>query len=154
MDLMTAVAISVGILSGVWAFVSDAFGLITWVGFIGFTSYFASGGKFVGLKKSIFANISGVIWAMCVILGSSYLSGSIWSYVLTGFFSFIMCIQAKAKPLEFIPGAFLGACSTFGTGGNWSIVIISLILGGIFGHISDILGLLFYGKFGKRNKEL
>lgn len=150
MDVMTAVAISVGVFSGIWAFVSDAFGLITWVGFIGFTSYFASGGKFAGLKKSIFANVSGIVWAMCIILGSRYLSNSYCSYILTGFFSFVMCIQAKAKTLEFIPGAFLGACSTFGTGGNWGAVIISLIIGSIFGHISEILGLLFYGKFGKR----
>ena len=140
MELLTAVAISVGILSGVWAWISASFGLITWVGFIGCTSYFASGGKFKGLKKSILANLSGVLWAMCIILGTKYLGGTYISYILTGFFSFVMCIQAKGKLLEFIPGAFCGACATFGAGGNWSLVIISLICGGILGHVSDIGG--------------
>ena len=149
MDLMTAVAISVGIFSGIWAFVSDALGLIVWVGFIGFTSYFASGTKVAGLKRSILANISGIVWAMCTILGTKYLPGSYWSYILTGFFSFVMCFQAKARPLEFIPGAFLGACSTFATGGNWIAVIISLIFGNVFGHISNVLGLLLKEKIKK-----
>ena len=149
MDLLTAVAISVGILSGLWAFISDSLGLITWVGFIGCTSYFASGGKIDGFKKSIISNISGVIWAMCIILGSSAFSSPYISYILTGIFSFVMCIQAKSKILGFIPGAFCGACCIFGTGGNWKAVIIALICGGILGHLSDIGGLLLYRRFKK-----
>lgn len=151
MDLITVSAISVGIFSALWAFISDALGLLTWVGFIGFTSYFASGGKAVGLKKSIVANITGIIWAMCIIGGTNYFGSPYISYILTGFFSFVMCFQSKAKPLTFIPGAFLGACSTFGTNGNWKIVLISIIVGNLIGRLSDIVGLLMHGKFGKED---
>lgn len=149
MNKSTYIAISVGILSGLWAWISGTFGLITWVGFIGCTSYYASGGTFKGFKKSIYANMSGVIWAMAIIMGSTYLSGSHWSYLLTGFFSFVMCIQAKFKKLEFIPGAFCGCCCVFGTSGNWQAVIIALICGAILGYVSDKGGEVSHRLFHK-----
>ncbi|CDG01910.1 Putative Uncharacterized protein [Clostridium chauvoei JF4335] len=138
------VSISVGILSGVWGFVSVSLGLITWVGFIGCTSYYASGGEFSGFKKSIYANMTGVLWAMCIILCSSKFETSYWSYIFTGIFSFVMCIQAKCKKLEFIPGAFCGSCCTFGTGGNWQAVIIALLCGAVLGYSSDKGGQYLY----------
>lgn len=145
MNKSTYIAISVGICSGVWALISNSIGLVTWIGFIGCTSYYASGGTFKGFKKSIYANISGVIWAMAIILGSSYFSSLHWSYLLTGFFSFVMCIQAKFKRLEFIPGAFCGCCCTFALAGNWKVVIPALLCGAILGYGSDIGGAYLHG---------
>ncbi|AYE35597.1 DUF1097 domain-containing protein [Clostridium septicum] len=144
MDLLTMISISVGILSGVWGFVSASLGLITWVGFIGCTSYYASGGEFVGFKKSIYANITGVFWGMCIIICSSQFEASYWSYIFTGVFSFVMCIQAKYKKLDFIPGAFCGACCIFGTGGEWQAVIIALLCGAVLGYLSDKGGQYLY----------
>ena len=149
MKKSTYIAISVGILSGLWGWISGTLGLITWVGFIGCTSYYASGGNLKGFKNSIYANMSGVLWAMAIILGSTYLGGSYWSYILTGFFSFVMCYQANCKKLEFIPGAFCGCCCTFGTSGNWQAVIIALICGAILGYVSDKGGQISYGVFNK-----
>lgn len=145
MSRATITAISVGIFSGLWGWVSNLTGLITWIGFIGCTSYFASGGNFIGFKKSIYSNISGVIWAMAIIIGSSYFESSIFSYFFTGFFSFAMCIQAKIKKLEFIPGAFLGCCCTFALLGDWRSVIPALLCGAVLGYVSDMVG--FYVHF-------
>ncbi|SHK71686.1 Protein of unknown function [Clostridium cavendishii DSM 21758] len=144
MDLFTLIAISVGIYSGLWGFLSVKIGLITWVGFIGCTSYFASGGKRIGFKKSLFANITGVFWAVCIIFFSTKALPFNIGYIFTGIFSFVMCYQARFKALDFIPGAFLGACSTFGVNGDFKIVIPSLICGAIIGFASDYTGEFIY----------
>ncbi|NKF06082.1 DUF1097 domain-containing protein [Clostridium gasigenes] len=150
MSRSTITAISVGIFSGIWAWISNSTGLITWIGFIGCTSYFASGGSLSGLKKSIYSNISGIIWAMTIIICSSYFKDSQWSYLFTGFFSFVMCIQAKFKTLEFIPGAFCGCCCIFATSGNWRAVLPALICGGILGFVSDRGGFHLHNLLDKR----
>ncbi|KGM96333.1 membrane protein [Clostridium novyi A str. 4552] len=142
-------ALSVGILSWLWAYLSSKLGLITWVGFIGCTSYYASGGEFKGLKKSLICNISGVIWAMAIIKGSSIFSFSQSGAILTGIFSFVMCYQSRNKYLTFIPGAFMGACSTFGANAEYKSVIVSLFLGALVGYFSDLGGRTLYKYFGK-----
>ncbi len=144
MDLFTLIAISVGIYSAFWGFISVKIGLITWVGFVGCTSYFASGGKSSGFRKSIFSNISGVLWAICIIFLSQKALPFNIGYIFTGIFSFVMCYQSRFKSLDFIPGAFLGACSTFGLNGDWKLVIPSLFLGALLGFASDSTGEILY----------
>lgn len=142
-------ALSVGILSWFWAYISAKLGLITWVGFIGCTSYYASGGELKGFKKSLICNMSGVFWAMMIIKGSSIFSFSQAGAIFTGIFSFIMCYQSKNKWLTFIPGAFMGACSTFGSNADYKAVVISLFLGALVGYFSDLGGKYLYKHFGK-----
>ncbi|WP_138206118.1 DUF1097 domain-containing protein [Haloimpatiens lingqiaonensis] len=154
MSLLMAISISVGILSGLWGFISASLGLITWVGFIGCTSYYASGGKFIGFKKSILANLTGVLWAMAIIKFSSQFTSPYAAFIFTGIFSFVMCIQAKFKLLEFIPGAFCGACSVFGVNGDWKAVTMALICGAILGYSSDMGGVLIHKLFGKDDNNI
>ncbi|WP_010296593.1 DUF1097 domain-containing protein [Clostridium senegalense] len=154
MSKSTITAISVGIFSGLWAWISDSMGLIGWIGFIGCTSYFASGGNFNGFKKSIFANLSGVLWAMAIMICSSYFVSSYWGYFFTGFFSFVMCIQAKSKKLEFIPGAFCGCCCTFATSGNWKAVIPALLCGAVLGYVSDMAGFHVHSLLSKQKGNI
>ena len=142
-------ALSVGILSWFWAYISAKLGFITWVGFIGCTSYFASGGEFKGLKKSLICNMSGVLWAMMIIKGSNIFNFAQAGAILTGVFSFVMCYQSRNKYLTFIPGAFMGACSTFGANADYKSVIISLFLGALVGYFSDLGGKFLYKHFGK-----
>ena len=42
MDVLVYVAISVGVLSGVWAWMAAVFGMVSWTGFVGWTSYYSS----------------------------------------------------------------------------------------------------------------
>ncbi|KEI10809.1 membrane protein [Clostridium sp. K25] len=142
-------AFSVGVLSWLWAYLSSKLGLITWVGFIGCTSYYASGGEFKGLRKSLICNMSGVFWAMIIIKGSSFWNFSQAGAILTGVFSFVMCYQSRNKWLTFIPGSFMGACSTFGANAQYKLVIISLFLGALVGYFSDLGGRYIYKYFGK-----
>ena len=134
-------AISVGILSGIWGFISSPLGLLCWVGFVGCTSYYASGGKKEGLKKSIICNMTGVLWAMMIIITSEHFGSSVAGAVMTGIFSFVMCAQSKFKLLLFIPGTFCGSFSTFGAGGDWKLVIVSLLCGAALGYFSDMGGI-------------
>lgn len=144
MDQLIAASISVGLFSGLWAYLSSAWGLITWVGFIGCTTYFAAGGKIEGFKKAVITNFFGVIWAMLIIKGSTLLGFSLAGAILTGIGSFAMCAQAKLNFLAFIPGTFAGSCVTFATNGNWQAVIVALWCGAILGLVADTGGVWLY----------
>ncbi|GEK12373.1 DUF1097 domain-containing protein [Aliivibrio fischeri] len=142
MSTLIAIAITTGILSGVWGWVAISLGLLSWAGFLGCTTYFASpidGIKGIGL--SIATNLSGVFWAMVIIKLSSMMSLEIIGYIITAIVAFCMCAQAKKSWLSFIPGTFIGSCATFASNGNWQLVIPSLILGVIFAYAMKTSGL-------------
>ena len=71
MDVLVYVAISVGVLSGVWAWMAAVFGMVSWTGFVGWTSYYSSGGMAKGLFRSLCSNATGIIYALLIIKGSS-----------------------------------------------------------------------------------
>ncbi|MGA8209113.1 MAG: DUF1097 domain-containing protein [Nocardioidaceae bacterium] len=54
------IAISVGVLAGLWTFVSVEVGLITWVPFIAWACFFAAGGVPRGLREGLDANLARV----------------------------------------------------------------------------------------------
>lgn len=141
MSVLVAISLTTGILSGLWGWIAVSLGLLSWAGFLGCTSYFASptdGLK--GLFTSLLTNMSGVFWAMVIIHGSSVVGLDIMGYVITAVVAFFMCIQAKQSWLSYIPGTFIGSCATFAAGGDWQLVVPSLILGGIFGYLMKASG--------------
>ena len=137
-------AISVGLLSGIWGFISSPLGLLSWVGFVGCTSYYAAGGRKEGLKKSVICNMTGVFWAMMTIMAGNYFGTPAVSAIMTAIFTFVMCAQSKYELLSFIPATFCGSFSTFGAGGDWKVVILSLLCGAALGYFSDIGGIWLY----------
>ncbi|WP_070966345.1 DUF1097 domain-containing protein [Vibrio sonorensis] len=147
MSTLLAIAITTGILSGIWGWVAMSLGLLTWAGFLGCTSYFASpaeGAK--GLFQSLITNLVGVMWAMVIIETSSLMSFDIWGYIVTALVAFAMCIQAKQQWLAFIPGTFIGSCATFASDGLWQLVIPSLLVGGVFGYLMKATGMWLHRK--------
>ncbi|WP_104402181.1 DUF1097 domain-containing protein [Vibrio penaeicida] len=141
MSVLFAIALTTGILSGIWGWLSVALGLLSWAGFLGCTSYFASPQDGVkGLGASLLTNLSGVFWAMVIITLSDYLSLEIIGYAVTSIVAFFMCIQAKKSWLGYIPGTFIGCCATFAANGNWQLVVPSLLLGGVFGYLMKASG--------------
>ncbi|ENM5918566.1 DUF1097 domain-containing protein [Vibrio mimicus] len=150
MSTLFAIALTTGILSGVWGWVAVSLGLLSWAGFLGCTSYFASpkdGLK--GLGQSLLTNLSGVFWAMVIIHASQWVGLEIIGYVVTSIVAFMMCIQAKKSWLAYIPGTFIGSCATFAAGGDWQLVVPSLILGGLFGYLMKASGLWLYQKLNQ-----
>ncbi|OEF28129.1 DUF1097 domain-containing protein [Vibrio rumoiensis] len=141
MSTLLAISLTTGLLSGIWGWVAVSLGLLSWAGFLGCTSYFASPTQGVkGLGISLLTNLAGVGWALVIIYGSQWFGNEIIGYVLTAMVSFFMCIQAKKQWLSFIPGTFIGACATFAASGNWQLVIPSLLIGGVFGYLMKASG--------------
>lgn len=103
MSTLFAIALTTGILSGVWGWIAVSLGLLSWAGFLGCTSYFASpkdGLK--GLGQSLLTNLTGVFWAMVIIHASQWVGIEIIGYVVTALVAFIMCIQAQKSLLAYI----------------------------------------------------
>ncbi|MEZ8824812.1 DUF1097 domain-containing protein [Vibrio amylolyticus] len=142
MSVLVAISLTTGILSGLWGWVAISLGLLSWAGFLGCTSYFASPNDGLkGLAQSLTTNMTGVFWALVIIHVSSLVSLEILGYVATAVVAFFMCIQAKQAWLAYIPGTFIGSCATFAADGNWQLVVPSLILGGVFGYLMKASGL-------------
>lgn len=141
MSTLFAISLTTGILSGIWGWVAVSLGLLSWAGFLGCTSYFASPKDGLrGLGESLLTNLSGVFWAMVIIEASDYVGIEILGYVITAVVAFFMCIQASKQWLAYIPGTFIGSCATFAASGDWKLVIPSLFLGGLFGYLMKSSG--------------
>jgi len=70
MDLITALALSIGVLGGIATFVLLSFGmgLQIWVAFIAWATFYHCGGKEAGLTKALTNNIFGAIMALIGLL--------------------------------------------------------------------------------------
>ena len=66
--------------------------------------------------------------------------------IITSVVAFFMCIQAKHKLLQFVPGTFIGACATFAADGDWRKVILSLIGGLLAGYFMKSTGIWIHTK--------
>jgi len=151
MTFLVAVGISVGVLAGLWAGVSTqyaALGLITFVGFLSWASFYAAGGKVKGLKDSLILNFSGVLWAwLIVFLFTTFtpMLGVIPALtVAVAIGAAGMCWQAHISFLGFIPGAFIGCSAYFATNFNFQATVISLIIGAVLGYISEQGGMAIH----------
>ncbi|MFL7866417.1 DUF1097 domain-containing protein [Vibrio cincinnatiensis] len=142
MNALFAIALTTGILSGVWGWIAVSLGLLSWAGFLGCTSYFATSTSGIkGLVQSLLCNLSGVFWAWVILSLSRLMTWDIMGYVITALVAFFMCIQAKQTWLAYIPGTFIGSCAMFAAEGNGLVVIPSLLLGGVFGYAMKTSGL-------------
>jgi|APHig6443718053_1056840.scaffolds.fasta_scaffold44152_3 hypothetical protein len=144
MTFLVAVGLSVGLLAGLWAGVSTqyaALGLVTFVGFLSWASFYADGGKVKGLKDSLILNFSGVIWAWLIVWLFTALTPTLGVIpalsVSVALGAAGMCWQAHISFLGFIPGAFIGCSAYFATGFDFKGTVISLIAGAVLGYLSE-----------------
>ncbi|NQZ52081.1 MAG: DUF1097 domain-containing protein [Moritella sp.] len=129
------VAISAGLLAALWCGIADTFHLVTWIGFLGCSTYFAQPKSGIqGVLMPWFTTLSGVFWAWLAITGSGVVDTPLLSYLLTGIVTSAMCLQASYAKLAFIPGAFIGCCITFAMAGNVIPIILPLLLGALLGY--------------------
>ncbi len=155
MDIITALAVSIGLLGAVATWLFLTVGTIQiWVGFIGWASFYHCGGGAEGLKKSIMANLWGVVMAFIALLVITQvnpgLPGVIWPSIVVGVTAAILVLGAKIPAFAVIPATVYGYASTAGYGllsgasvtevglANPLIcVAISLVVGGLFGIVSE-----------------
>ena len=149
MDVVVALAVSIGILIAAWTYIAlgTAAALPVWAGIVAWGCFFAAGGKTTGLTKTIASNLSGVFWAFVALYLSASLPGIGGLSLLVGVAALFMVLQSKIPALSFIPGAFLGAATAVsvvvGAEGKfphpWARTVVALILGAVFGYLSEML---------------
>jgi hypothetical protein len=167
MSKLTALAISIAVLGGVWAFLSLnplAGATLVWVGFIAWGCYFHTGGDTAALQKTIAGMVYGaVIAGVALFLVSSGMLaglGVLAAPVIIAVTVFLLVIVAGNNLLSVVPANVYGYAATAGyalstnTAGNATmmnltnpvlLVIVSTVLGAVFGMASGKLA----GALGK-----
>ncbi len=165
MDIITALAVSISLLGGLatWLFLGPilgGLGLSIWAAFVAWASFYHCGGLMAGFQKTVIHNIFGAImgWIALWLITQAGLAGALGvplgaavAIVIT---VFILVMAAKAPILSDIPASVLGFASvaayalagkennlaqiTSGGLGNPLInVVISMVIGAIFGLVSQ-----------------
>ena len=160
MTSLVALSISIGVLGAVATWL--ALGLLPaylqiWVIFMGWATYFATGGNNAALKTTIVSGIWGAIcaWVAFLILGAIQLDlgPAIWPAIVVGVTVLILCLGAHVEALSNIPASVYGYAATAGigllmTGANATaadfsnpliLSVVSIIVGAIFGMLSGKL---------------
>ena len=161
MNLVTALALVIGALAVLitWLFFGtlSGMGLSLWAAFIAWGSFFHSGGGEAGLKNSLLAAIWGAICATLafVLLSSGALGGlgSLAAPVAVGATVALMILGAHIPLFSVIPAAVYGYASTAAFTllmGDKAVtlgssiasspilnVIVSMVIGGLFGYVSE-----------------
>ncbi len=167
MSKLLALAVSIAVLGGVWAFLAlnPLAGIaLVWVGFIAWGCFFHSGGDAAALQKTIAGMSFGAVMAAIALalVSSGALAGlgALGAPVIIAATVFPLVIVAGASLLSVVPAnvygyaATAGLALTAGTAGNATamdmsnpaiLVIVSTVLGAVFGLVSGKLA----GALGK-----
>ncbi|WP_029350506.1 DUF1097 domain-containing protein [Bosea sp. 117] len=164
MSLISALAISIGVLGGVatWLFLGPlAGGLQIWAAFIAWACFFHCGGKEHGLKATILANAAGAVMASLSLIAVSRggmadtLGLPLWAGICVGIGVMVMILLANLPALSAVPALVYGFAATAAlsllttdglanlTSGSLAnpvvTVILSMIVGAVFGYVSEKL---------------
>ena len=170
MSKLTALALSIAVLGGVWAFLAlgplggAAPIALVWVGFIAWGCYFHTGGDSAALQKTIAGMSFGAVIAgialYLVSSGTLAALGTLAAPVIIAVTVFVLVIVAGISLLSVVPAnvygyaATAGLALTAGTAANSTamnltnpvlLVIVSTIIGAICGMLSGKLA----GMLGK-----
>lgn len=146
MSKLNAIGLCVGILAGLWFWVSSLVPLLVTVcGFFAYSSFYAAGGGKKGIVVSLAANLSGIVWAVVSVVLGGVLNNLFGTPMLGVVLATMLCSgcvvwQAHIKFLGFVPGAFLGMTSYFASGNDWLGTAVSMILGVLIGFLSEAGG--------------
>lgn len=154
MHIITALAISIGALAAVATYLclGTTLGLQVWALFIGWGSFYHTGGKGDGLIKSATNHVWGVLVAALALIVVGTVGGSVLvTSLLVGVSVVILVMGAHLPQLATIPAAVYGYASTAAfclltgvaiadagaTIKAAAIVLASLIIGNLFGLVSE-----------------
>lgn len=167
MSKLIALAISIAILGGVWAFLAlnPLAGIaLVWVGFIAWGCYFHTGGDDAALQKTIAGMAFGAVMAgvaLALVSGGALSGlGVLAAPVIIAATVFPLVVASSVSLLSVVPANVYGYAAaaglglTAGTAGNAMaadlsnpvlLVIISTVIGALFGMASGKLA----GMLGK-----
>lgn len=167
MSKLLALALSIAVLGGVWAFLALgplAGMVLVWAGFIAWGCYFHTGGDSAALQKTIVGMVYGAIVAgvalALVVHNPVGLPAAAAAPVYVGVTVFFLVIVASLPLLSVVPANVYGYAATAGyalstntanltTAPNFTnpvlLVVLSVVLGTIFAMVSGKLA----GMLGK-----
>jgi hypothetical protein len=145
MDMLTALAIVVGVLIALWVKVGGTIGVFWFIGVIGWACFSAAGGKMNGLKKAIPAGVVGMTLAAAAELVSMLSGHPELEWVALGVGAFIIVIGSKLPLLSFFPAGLCGL-TVVGAGGVMGIMDlatnvklgIAFVAGTVLGYIAEM----------------
>jgi hypothetical protein len=154
MNMINALAISIGALAAVATYLclGTTFGLQVWALFIGWGSFYHTGGGTDGLTKSAINHAWGVVVAAITLVVVGTVGGSvIVTSIIVGISVVGLVLGAHLSALSTIPAGVYGYASTAGfallsgvaigdvaaMGKAAVIVLISLVVGNVFGIVSE-----------------
>jgi hypothetical protein len=154
MNIITALAIVIGALAAVatWLCLGTPLGLQVWALFIGWGCFFHAGGKEAGVKNSAINHIWGALVAAIALIVVGKVGGSVFdTSIIVGISVVALVLGAHLPLLSTIPAGVYGYASTAAfsllTGvaigepaamfKAAAITVASLIVGNIFGYVSE-----------------
>lgn len=153
MDMVIALALTVGVLVAVFVKVAAMISMLWYVGVLGWACFIAAGGKFNGLKRATLAGLAGMFWAAAA-EGTSLISGQMQlEWVFLGIAAFMIVIQSKLSWFSYLPAALVGA-AVIGAGGPVGIfdavtnvrLAIVFVIGTVLGLVAETIA----GMLGKK----
>jgi len=167
MSANTALAISVGVLGAIatWLFLGPLGGaLAIWAAFIVWGAFFHCGGKESGLQSAIINNAAGAIVAGITLLVvtkaglADSLPPGVWAGICVGVGVAVMVLLSNLPVFSAVPAQVYGFASVVAyalmKGGSLTavslenpviVVILSMIVGAIFGYVSEKLAGMLSG---------
>lgn len=154
MNIITALAVVIGALAAVatWLSLGTSLGLQVWALFIGWGSFYHAGGKEAGLKNSAINHAWGAVVAAITLMVVAAVGGSvIVTSIIVGVSVVVLVLGAHVPALSTIPAGVYGYAATAGycllTGVALGepmavikaagITLISMIIGNLFGYVSE-----------------
>ena len=165
MPVLTALAISIGVLGGIatWLFIGPmaGLGLQIWAAFIAWAAFYHSGGTQAALKTNLPAHVFGGLVGLIALFGVTQLGAPLGvpvaAAICVGIGAAIIVLAANIPALGSIPSSVYGFGCTAGyallanklgtlmsmslINNPWLNISVSMIIGGLFGYVSQIIGM-------------
>jgi hypothetical protein len=157
-----AFTVSIGALAAVDTYLTATVVPVpVWITFIAWASFYVVGGGTAGLKRSVLSNLAGLAISSLTLLAIHYAVQSPLSVAIAvGLGSAAMVQASKLHILNILPAVVWGFASTVGSSAvtatpittlgldNPAVVAATaLIIGGLFGYVSEVLGNALHGGF-------
>lgn len=163
MNMITALALAIGALAGVATYLclGTGFGLQVWALFVGWGSFYHSGGGTSGMTKSAINHSWGVVIAALTLFVIGTVGGSVlMTSVIVAISVVVLVMGAHQALFSTIPAGVYGYASTAAfalltgvaigdpnaMGQAAGVVLVSLIIGNAFGFVSEKAGGLLAAK--------
>ncbi len=139
------VALIVGVLAGLWAWVSPTIGVLTWPAFIAWAFFYVGGAETKALPKVAIPLASGALLGWLAVLAAPAL-GSVGMPIAVFVIATVIVLMGSHPLFALSAAQFGGAASFFGSGADLLATLIALGCGLVLGVLSVTLPALLPSK--------